>query len=350
MKGYKPEWGNQDEKCGLVNEARQYFEENPLDAETVDYLKSIKALEQEGIDEESLFVFSAMYGHSEREPEDLERYKEIDRTKAEELKKGLFVIFDKLDSQLASTKFAKDYEKAVEKDIKIREKKLPETRELLQKTIDFFRPSSEIRKVEKISFAPTDLLWRQESGRGNNFGREYVISENAEIQDKNPHEFMHSFINPITEKLREKITKEQEQKIVELSPAMLKGSGSYGEHWFSLLNESLIRTYTDYFSKGDQPDFESFSKRIAKVVKNEADWQKISGNFDTTTAAEMRELGIHSFDDYRSKEREYFERYQKSELAGRVNDFYGKYSEAIKSDPNLSFEDYLLQNYGELVK
>ena len=114
MKGYKPEWGNQDEKCGLVNEARQYFEENPLDAETVGFLQSIKALEEGGIDEESLFVFSAMYGHPEREAEDLERYKEIDKPRAEELKSGLFGIFDKLDSQLASTKLAKDYEKAVE--------------------------------------------------------------------------------------------------------------------------------------------------------------------------------------------------------------------------------------------
>jgi len=350
LKGYSSEWGSQDKKCALVKEVEEYFKQNPLDAESVDYLKSIGALEHDGIDEESLFVLSAMYGHPEREPEDLEKYKEIDKARAEELKNGLFGIFDRLDGKLASTKLAKDYERAVKKDIKIREKKLPETRKLIQGVIDFLRPSPETTKLEKISFVPTDLLWRQESGRGNNFGGEFVISENAKIQDTNPHEFMHPIINPITEKLREKITEEQMQKIVKMSPEMLKGKTSYGEHWYSLLNESLIRTYVDYFSRGENPDFESFANRIAKVIKNETDWQEKSKNFDTTTAANMEALGIHSFVDYKRKEKEYFETFQKSELAERVYTFYEKYAEAIQAGPNLNFEDYLQQNYEELVK
>lgn len=350
LKGYSPEWGNQDKKCELVSEARRHFEENPLDGETVDYLKSIKALEEGGIDEEGLFYLSAMYEHPERNSEVLETGKDISSEKAEDLKKGLFGVFDKLDKKLASTKLAEDYQKIIEEDIKIRQEKLPETREMVQGVIDFFRPSPEICEVEKISFAPTDLLWRQESGRINNFGKECIVSGNAEIQNKNPHEFMHTFINPITEKLRGKLTEEQEKKIIELSPGMLKVRQGYGEHWYSLLNEALIRTYTDHFSKGEGTDFESYVRRIAEKIKNEADWQEKSKNFSSITIEALKNLGINSFAGYKEKENDYFEASVRNKLADRIYPFYEKYAEAIKSDQNLSFEDYLLQNYEELVK
>jgi len=348
-KGYNPEWGNQDKRCVLVKEAEQYFKKNPLDAESIEYLKSIKAFEQDGLDEESLFYISMMYEHPERSSETLARDKLISEGEVEELKSGLFKIFEKLEKNLGSSKLAKDFEKATEKDIKIRQEKLPETRKLLQGVIDFLRPSPETTKAKKAIFVPANFLWRQESGRFINFGEEFVISESAEVQDDNPHEFMHSIINPITEKLEGKLTEEQMQKIVEMSPEMLKIKKAYGENWKSLLNESLIRTHVDYFSKGESPGIESLKRKIDEI-KDETDFQERTENWDPRTKEVTEKLDIHSLADLKEKLQQYFDMEVKSELAEKVYIFYEKYAEAIKSDPNLNFEDYLLQNYEELIK
>lgn len=348
-KGYNPEWGNQDKKCVLVKETEKYFEKNPLNAESIEYLKSIKAFEQDGVDEESLFYLSMMYKHPERDSETLARDKLISKDGVEELKNGLFKIFEKLENSLSSNKLAKDFEKATEGDIEKRQEKLPETRKMLQEVINFLRPSPETTKVKKAIFVPTNYLWRQESGRFTEFGDEFVISENVDIQDSNPHEFMHSIINPITEKLRGRLTEEQKQKIVKMSPEMLKGKMDYGEHWYSLFNESLIRTYIDYFSKGENPGFESFRKKIDQI-KDEDDFQEKAENWDTRTKEVTEKLGIRTFVDLKEKLQQYFDMEVKNELAGRVCDFYQKYAEVQKSDPNLNFEDYLQQNYEELVK
>jgi len=85
-----------------------------------------------------------------------------------------------------------------------------------------------------------------------------IISSHIENPNNVEHEFMHSFINPIVEKFADQLTDDEKQQIVNSSSRGLKVDQGYGEDWFSLLCESIIRTYAS-FSRGTYENIQSMN-------------------------------------------------------------------------------------------
>ncbi|MFH1048840.1 MAG: hypothetical protein V1732_04210 [Patescibacteria group bacterium] len=84
----------------------------------------------------------------------------------------------------------------------------------------------ETTKAKKVIVIPTDHLYEKESGMGFGIGEEIIIrAPLKDFTESNQwtHEFLHSVINPINDKLS--LTDEQKTKIIKMSP------GDQAEHY-----------------------------------------------------------------------------------------------------------------------
>lgn len=346
LKGYNPEWGDNDHE--LSKATNKYFEKNPLSDEIRKSLDDLGALKKDGIDQEVLFNIALSYGHPERLKEtsaNLVRDKELDNP--DEAQEKLLKLMENLNKELNTnpqfSELKNKFDIETKKDIEKRQEGLEKRKEEIEKLLGFFRPKAETTKAKRINIIPTDYLYNKESGMSFSIGDEIIIR--APLKDTEngqwTHEFLHGVINPINDKLYEKLTDEQKEQIIRMSPGKLKQH--YGENPGTLLNESFIRTYVNLFDKGSGPyNYENFKKLVPGV--SEEQFQDLV-RYDKELKQRIDTLGVSNLKELSGKLKEYFEKYEKDPLGDIVYSFYEDYGKELQKDKKLTFESFVLQNF-----
>jgi len=342
LKAENSEWG--EIETPLAQETAEYFRNNPIDSEI---LKTIKNFYEEGIDEETLYNLALTYQHPERTKKVLEmaaKYKPHIKDPQEVYRKVL-TLLEHFDKIFSTSPLSEKFSAEIEQDINERLQKIGETEKRIGRLIDFFKPDSETTDVRKLSFAPTDPLYKKNSGIAFlTFPREMIIISHIDNIDNQDHEFSHSIINPIIEKLSQQLTDDQKEKISQLASEKLKQD--YGDGHFSLLCEEFIRTYNNVFKKGEKPQsYEDFARKISDI--SEEQFQKFLGQSEGLKAR-CAELEIKTIDDFKNKSQEYFKIFEKNPLRDLIFELYQEYSNRLNKEAE-NFEQFILKNFSNRI-
>ncbi len=330
----------------LIEETKKYFLDNPLNEKIINFFKEIGVKPEETemetekgeIDIESMYNLAVAYNNPERIKKAMQMIIEHKKPleNLEEIRKKLFENIELFDKEFSLSPLSKKFNEEIEKDKKQRLDNMDETRERIKKIIDFFKPDSKTTNVKKLILMPTDQLSDKNSGRAFDFGNEIILKTNIENVDNLDHEFSHGIINPIVDKLDQKLTASQKEKITNLTNSKLKKE--YGEDYYSLLCEELIRTYNDIFKKDRKlENLEDFNKKIEKITEQELQ-QFISQNQELKERCES--LDIFTKNDFLNKSSEYFERFEKNQLRDLIFKLYEEYSTRKNLETN--FEQFIL--------
>jgi hypothetical protein len=342
LKGHNPNWGGHDNK--LSDDVEKFFEQNPLDEKSIKFLEDIKALEDGGVDEEALYNIALTYEHPEREEElfdFISKHKNYIKD-PQELRNEVITALQQLESILPSELIDR-FTETTSEDIEKRNQTIQEIQERIKNLIDFFKPSPQANKVRRIAILPTDFLYRKESGSAFQFGDEIILRSHIDNPGNLEHEFLHSVINPIVDRLSEKLSDEQKQKISILGSHRLRVEENYGEGFYSLLCEELIRTYNDVIQRGEKPmTHEDFVQKI-----NEIDEEKFAELLQKNKTLKSRcdQLGIKTLQDLKYNSQEYFDTFERNELRDIVFSFYQKYIQEKEKDDKITFEDFVLKEF-----
>lgn len=337
LKAENPKWGEQETE--IAKETKEYFEKTPIDS---DILKRIKNLQEDGVDEESFYNIALAYKHPERIEGILKkanRYKPNIKDPQDACDKFLLVL-DSFNESFSTSPLAEKIKREIELDKEKRLENIEDTKKRIEKLINFFKPDSKTTDIKKISFIPTDPLYDKYSGRAfSAFSGEHIIKSHIDNVDNMDHEFCHGIINPIVDKLSKVLTSEQKEKISSLASYKLKQD--YGDYFYSLLCEELIRTYNNVIKKVKTPEtYEDFKQKIPEF--DEKFFQKeILSNKDFGERCES--LGIKSIKEFDDKSKEYFEKFEKNELREIIFELYHEYMDS-SSEENDNFEKFLLSN------
>jgi len=338
LKGINPEWGEQDHP--LAKQINQFFKENPVVASQIsDLFNNINSLQQNGFDEETLYILSLTYNNPERMEDsfvELEKYKEIEKPLARNLREKLMNALDTLNSLLPQN-IKENLQREFNNDLEKRKERLTDTKKQVKNLIEFYRPNSSTTQTKILFLASTDFMYDKNSGHAFNFGDVSVIISHIDNLDNFEHEFSHGIINPIIDKLSKHLTNRQKQLIIQLSSGKLKED--YGNEYYSLLCEELIRTYNDIFKKGlGMPDYSDFFDKISQM--NEKQFQ---GELKRSKSLAKRcsSLNIKTLDDLKNKSEEYFKKYEASELRNIIYNLYKEYSEILSKNTDINFEKFL---------
>ena len=342
LKVENPEWG--ETETPLAKETVEYFKNNPIDQEI---LKTIKGLYLEGVDEETLYNVALTYQHPERAEKVLEmaaKYKPHVKNPQDVYKKVL-ALLDRFDQTFSASPLAEKFTAEIERDRNERLQRMEKTRKRIEELIDFFKPDSKTTDVKKLSFVPTDPLYKKNSGRNfSAFPGEQIIISDIENTLNQDHEFSHGIINPIVEKLSQQLTDEQKEKISQLASEKLKQD--YGDGHFSLLCEEFIRTYTEIVSEGKQPQtYEEFTQKISGITEDQ--FQKFLAE-SMSLKARCEQLDIKTIDDFKNKSQEYFERFEINRLRDLIFEIYQEYLSRPKKEAE-NFERFVLAKFSARI-
>jgi hypothetical protein len=232
-------------------------------------------------------------------------------------------------------------------DIQKRNQAIQEVQERIKNLIDFFKPSSKTTKVDKLTILPTDFLCRKESGGAFQFNNETMLLSHIDNPNNLEHEFLHTVINPIVDRLSETLTEKQKQKISRLASGRLKAEEGYGQEYYSLLCEEFIRTYNDVFQQNEKPlAYEDFAQQIASsdekqfmiMLEKREDFKK-----------RCAQLQITTFEDFKNKSREYFDAFKKNNLREIIFEFYQDFAKEKEKNPDVAFEEFALKEFNNRI-
>ncbi len=346
LKGYDFDWGGHYHQ--LSGEIKNFFEQNPLDEKATKFLEEIKILEDDGTDEEALYNIALTYKQPEREEElfnFINEYKDYIED-PQKLQSELFSVLEQLENDLPS-ELMNQFIKATNEDIKKRESAIQEIQERIKDLIDFFKPSPQTTKVEKITILPTDFLYRKESGSAFEFGNEIILRSHIDNPGGLEHEFLHSVINPIIDKLSEKLSDEQKQKIINFGSYKLRAEQSYGENFYILLCEEFIRTYNDVIQRGEKAmNSEDFAQRINGIDEDKF-MELIQENKNLKSNCDQ--LEIKNSQDLKDKSKEYFDKFEHNKLREIIFNFYQRYIQEKEKDDKINFEEFVLKEFKEEI-
>lgn len=346
LRGYKPDWGSQEHE--LSRDVDEFFEQNPLDEKSIQFLERKKALDNNGVDEEVLYNIAMTHDRPERIEslfEFISKYKDyIDSP--QELRESVTEILSTLDYSLPEELKTK-FQKETRADINLREKNINETRNRIKNLIDFFKPKADTTTVRNITIMPTDFLFKKESGSAYQFNNELILRSNIDNPHNLEHEFLHSVINPIVDKLSEKLTEEQKQKISRFASNRLKDEENYGQGYYSLLCEEFIRTYNDVFQQNERPlTYEDFVQKIENVSEEQFNTQlEKRVSFKNRCA----QLQITTLDDFKNKSQKYFDAFEKNDLRNIIFEFYQDYVKEKEDNENIGFEKFVLKEFNNRI-
>ena len=263
LKANNTEWG--ETETPLAKDTTKYFRDNPIDAEI---LATINGFYEEGVDEETLYNLALTYQHPERAEKVLEmaiKYKPHVKNPQEVYQK-VSDLLRQFDKTFSDSPLAEKFTAEIEQDKNKRLQRMEEAKKRVESLIDFFKPDSKTTDVKKLSFVPTDPLYKKNSGRAfSAFPGEQIIISHIDNVDNQDHEFSHSIINPVVKKLSQQLTDEQKEKISQLASEKLKQD--YGDGHFSLLCEEFIRTYNDVLKQEERPQtYEDFVQKISGIT------------------------------------------------------------------------------------
>lgn len=289
----------------------------------------------------------------EKTIEYLTRYKGFKKEEAKRFFKESADLLDDISRRYP--KMVEILDEKTELDRQEKEEKSEQIKKYIDEAVDFFNPKKETTKTQRVHLLPNDPI-KPAQGYGFDMGEDaYIISipssdsgrglalEGLTLDGITVHEFLHGIINPITEKIE--LNKPEKKRIIDSVSFMLGNDRNYKGNAINLLNESLIRAYPLQFSAGRQISLENF-KRQAGMMTEEL-------YTEIMLKAERRGMAIKSktLEEFKKSElEEFYSKYLKDKLGGRIADFYGDYAAQKEKDPNLSFEDYFTKNYKELLK
>ncbi len=347
LKAYTKNFSSDDNE--LIFKIKNYFTDNPLEQKFVDYLNEIKAFDFPGTDGEALFNIALAYGNENRLDALFDfiakNKKSIENAKS--LQKEIFLIFNSLDKSLPSS-LKKDINDYIFQDIKLRKEKINDYKKIIEDTIDFYKPKKETTKINQIVMLPTNILNDKKSGAAFIFNNELFISSHIENFHNVNHEFLHSIVNPIVDKLDKHLTNEEKERISCLASFNLKaniseGGQGYGSNYYSLLCEELIRTYNDIFQYNEKPiRYEDFFDKIEKMNQNQ--FNELLKN-NKSFVKQCSQLDILTLTDFKIKEKEFFDTYIKNELREIIYEIYQDFEVEKNKDKNIAFEDFILQKF-----
>ena len=336
LKAEDPNWG--DTKNPLAKETVAYFKDNPL---TPEIKSGIQELRENGVDEESLYNFALAYKNPERLGVIFEmaaKHKPHIKT-PQEVQQKFFDILQSFDQTFSSSSLSEKLQLAAEQDKDKRLGNMEETRKRMSALIDFFKPDPKTTKTTRVNFMPTNPLYKKNSGRNFSLGTEQIILSHVDNIVNQDHEFLHGVVNPVVDKLFEKLTDKQQEKILGLASGKLKLGYKYP---YSILCEELINTFNDVFRKGEKPEtYDDFKEKISSISE-EAFQEEFSRN--KILKATCDELGIASLEDLKNKSQEYFEWFEKNQLRGLVLEFYQEYS-TLSNTKEINFERFVLEKF-----
>ncbi len=338
LKAENLEWG--ETETPLAKETVDYFRDNPLNPEII---KTIKDFHAQGVDEETFYNLALTYRHPERAEKVLEtvaKYKPHVKN-PEEVHQKLLALLESFDQTFSTSLLAKKFATEIEQDRSERLTRLAETRKRIENLIDFFKPDSKTTNVRKLSFVPTNPLYKKNYGISfSTFPNEQIIISHIDNIDNQDHEFLHGIVNPIVEKLSQQLTDEQKKKISQLTSGKLKQD--YGEDYFSLLCEEFIRTYNDVLKRGEKPQtYEDFMQKISGITENQ--FKKFLTESENLKAR-CEQLGITSIEDFKNKSQEYFEKFERNQLRDLVFEIYQEYINRPDKEAK-NFEQFVLAKF-----
>ncbi len=352
LKGYDSEWreAGPNRRCSkneIEEKTYKFFKKEPLDNGSKKFLEGIGALEEGGVDDETLYKIALTYGRPERVDHIFDLIEKHKKHIKEPLKirDGLVEELEKMESSLPE-----DLKKALEeetlKDIELRKENIKTTKERFNDILEFFKPHAKTTNVERVSIMPTDPLQPEDSFSSFRFGNETVLHSHIENPKGLEHEFLHPIINPIVKKLENKLTEEQKKNVVEMGSHNLRVEQGYGDYHFVLLSEELIRTYNDLLQKVETPVmYEDFQKKLKDI--DETDFKDLMK--EQNFIDRCKELNILTLDDLKRKSSEYYERFEKNELREVIFLFYQKYIHNKEESEESTFERFFLENFDKEI-
>ncbi len=286
-------------------------------------------------DEEAIFNLALLLGHPEWKEQ---IFSLIKREKPHVKNAG--EIFERIQNSYAGWQKAGTHEPPLSK-ISWWAEHLPQLREKIAETISFFGPDPKTIPSQ-IEIMPGDTILAQNHG-----GMSFYVSSTGIIVartgnfENSRHEFLHAIINPLTEKLRGKIS---EEKILELAGIKLKSL--YGNSGYSILNEELIRTYNDFFADHKKlPTFEDMERATASM--DETQFSKILSQ-EPDTKKRLTDMNVKTLREFKTRLKEYFNLYEKDLLRERIYNLYQGFGREKNANPRISFEDFLNKNVEKL--
>lgn len=342
FKGYDPDWGGH--KHALVVEVKNFFEKHPLSEKTIKFLQTLKESNDDSANEEMLYEIALTLDNPERMEAVVEfvaRYKFLTRN-LHELRDELLAELRNLETSLPED-LKNKFKLAILDDVEKRNQNMAKTKEQIADLIDFFKPKQKTTKIRKIVILPTDFLYHEESGSAFEFGDTTILCSHIDNPGNLEHEFLHSVINPIVEKLSDKLTGEQKQKISSLGSYRLRVEEEYGDGHESLLCEEFIRTYNDVIQKGGEPlSYDDFVQKV-----NEIDEVQFSEILRKNEKLKNRctQLGIITLEDMKNNSKEYYDRFGEGKLRDIIYKFYQKYIQEKNRNGKITFEDFVLREF-----
>lgn len=223
--------------------------------EILDLLELTHGENDKDEDEEVLNWLAMTFNHPEREEDVFSRIKEHKShiKDAKLIQEKIFEILSKYNIQKSSIAGDKESESITS-----------EYSERIKNLIEYFKPIDLQSKVHRVIKVDADKIVKEESGYCIKIDKDAYIFSPSDNKDNFDHEFMHTFINPIVDKLSEQLTNFEKQKLKEIVHPDLKKD--YGDHFESLMCESIIRVYNDFFKRdaekyvGGFKDFELGNK------------------------------------------------------------------------------------------
>jgi len=347
LKGYNPEWGGHEHE--LSKEVETFFEQNPLDKKSVNSLNEINALKEEGTDAEVLYNIALTYNHPERIDNLIDfiaKHKDY-ITDPQDLREQIVSMLNKIESLLPES-LKNKMDQATIDDIEKRNQFIIQTKIRFKNLIDFFKPSEQTTSIKKITLLPTDFLYSKESGSAFEFGDEMILRSHIDNPVNLDHEFLHSIINPIIDKLSSKLTVDQKQKISEAGSYRLKVEEKYGESFYVLLCEEFIRTYTDIVQKNKKPityiDF--VTERIDKINDNQF-VELLQRN--KVFRDRCHQLGITKLKEFKGQSQEYYDKFESNKLREIIFEFYQKCIKEKEKNDKITFEDSILRDFRTML-
>lgn len=330
-------WGSVEHP--LAEEARQYFLKHPIPDELLQGWKMI--FDEMGADEESVQNLALARRHPEMEGDVLKMIAEHkpNITDAGKLQEKLFSVLERFDMIFSSSELAGKFRTALGADQQARLQRKEETQNMLAALIDFFKPDKTTTSVKRVNFVPTDPLRRKDSGWAFQSGEELTVVSHIENTGNQEHEFLHTIINPIVAKLGEKLDEEQQGKISTLGSSDLRDD--YGDGWYSLLCEEIIRSYNDVFQHGGAVEtYEGFQEKLSGLSEDQ--FQEALAE-KSQFQKKCTELEIRTVEDLRKKSREFYESVEKNQLREIMLKLYQEY--VNRSDQRENFETFFLKNF-----
>lgn len=283
------------------------------------------------------------------------QYKGFEKEEAEEFLQRSSDLLDEMSQRYP--KIIEILNEKTELDRREKEKISEQIKKYLDEAVDFLNPKSETTRMLNAHLLPNDPV-KPIGGRGLRMGEEiYIILIMPEssglknlsaLENLTPvgitvHEFLHGIINPITEKI--KLNEQQEGRVLDLVSFRLRKTQSYKGNASNLLNESLIRAYPLQSIGGRQISLENFRKQTD--IMTEELFQEMKTNVERSGLL----IKSKTLEAFKESELEiFYNKYLKDELADRISDFYKNYMAEKERQADITFEDYFIKNYKELLK